>query len=82
MKSSFASFFSYLFVTTILTLIISAFGTAIVGVRHLLTTISDSEKTIGYYMLAVFIASLLLAPLFLYINQKLDRIDRRFEDDF
>lgn len=82
MKSSMAAFFSYLFITSVIALIISAFGAVIVGIRHLLTTISDTEQTIGYYFLLLFIASLVLAPLFLHLNQKFDRLDRRYDDDF
>lgn len=80
MKSSFASLFSYLFMTAIVVVVISAFGTAIIGTRYFLTSISDSEISLGYNFVIVFVVSALLAPLFLHISLKLERRDRIDEE--
>ena len=80
MKSSIAAFLSYLFIAAIVVLIISAFGAVIIGIRHILTTISETEKSIGIKFLITFVCSGVLAPVILYLNLKLDRLDKIHED--
>lgn len=82
MKSSLAAFLSYVFMTSIIVLLVSAFGTVIVGARYFFTTISETEKSIGFNFLIIFIVSGILAPILLYLNQKMDRLDRVKEDDY
>lgn len=81
MKSSIAAFLSYLFMTVVILLVVSAFGALIIGARYIFTSISETEKSIGYNLLLIFIASGVLAPILLYLNQKFDRLDRIDEED-
>jgi|GEM_PF-2034185 len=80
MKSSLASLFSYLFMTAIIVVVISAFGTAIIGTRYFLTSISDTEKALGINFLTVLVVAGLLAPLLLHLSLKLERKDKIDEE--
>ena len=80
MKSSLASLFSYLFMTAIIVVVISAFGAAIIGIRYFLTSISHTEKALGINFLTVLIVAGLLAPLLLHLSLKLERKDKIDEE--
>lgn len=81
MKSSIAAFLSYLFMTVIIVLVVSAFGALIVGVRYFFTSISEAEKSIGYNFMLIFITCAIIAPIILHLNLKLDRLDKINEED-
>ncbi len=82
MKSSLAAFLSYLYMTCIVVLLVSAFGTIIIGIRYFLTSVSETEKSIGFNFLIIFLLSGILAPILLHLSQKLDRLNRVNEDDY
>ena len=81
MKSLLAPVFSYLFMACIITLFISIFAVVIIFVRHFFITIGEEEKNLGINFLMALVTSGVLAPIFLYINQRLDRIDKLKEEE-
>jgi sensor histidine kinase YesM len=75
MRNSLPNFFSYLFMTAALIALFSAFGMIIIFLRSYVMSINDLEQRTGYILLYIFIISLILAPTFLYISDKLEKID-------
>ena len=65
--------FSYLFMISIFLSVISGFFLVMVLLRHLFSTISETETNLAYNSSIVFVISIILAPIFLSISQKLER---------
>jgi hypothetical protein len=65
--------FSYLFMISIFLSAISAFFVVIVLVRHFFASVSETETSLAYNSLKVFVICIILAPIFLSISQKLEK---------
>jgi hypothetical protein len=65
--------FSYLFMVSIFLSAISLFFIVIVLLRHFFGSVSETESSLAYNSLIVFVISVILAPIFLGISQKLER---------
>ena len=81
MKSLLAPIFSYLFMACISLLIISIFAVVIIFVRHIFVSIGEEEKNLGIKFLIALVTSGALAPIFLYLNQRCDRVDDLKEEE-
>ena len=79
MRDSLSSIFSYLFMTTIFMLILSAFGMLIVFLRSLFTDIGDMETRVGFLFVYILIICIILAPIFLYVSNKLEKYGGRID---
>jgi len=79
MRDSLSSVFSYLFTTTIFIIILSAFGALIVFLRSIFTRIGNVEARVGFLFIYILIACVILAPIFLFIANKLEKHGRRME---
>lgn len=79
MRDSLSSIFSYLFMTTIFMLILSAFGMLIVFLRSLFTDIGDMETRVGFLFVYILIICIILAPIFLYVSSKLEKYGGRID---
>lgn len=73
MRDSLPNFFSYLFMTTALIALFSAFGMIVIFLRAHVISINVLEKETGFIFLYIFIISFILAPTFLYISYKIDK---------
>jgi len=73
MRNPLPSFFSYLFMTAGLIALFSAFGMILIFLRYYVISISDLEKQTGFIFLYIFITSVILAPTFFYISDKLSK---------
>jgi len=65
--------FSYLFAISIFISAISAFFVVLVLLRHFFSSVSETEAHLAYNSLIVFVISIVLAPIFLSISQKLEK---------
>lgn len=79
MRDSLSSVFSYLFTTTIFIIILSAFGALIVLLRSMFTDISNVEARVGFLFIYILITCVILAPIFLYVSNKLEKHGGRME---
>ena len=79
MRDSLSSIFSYLFMTTIFMLILSAFGMLIVFLRSFFTDIGDMETRVGFLFVYILIICIILAPIFLYVSNKLEKYGGRID---
>lgn len=79
MRDSLSSVFSYLFTTTIFIIILSAFGALIVFLRSIFTDIGDVETRVGFLFIYILIACVILAPVFLFVSNKLEKHGGRME---
>lgn len=77
MRESLSSIFSYLFMTAVFISVMTAFGMVIIILRAIIIDISDAEKEIAFLFLYTFLTSIILAPIFLYISNKLEKHGRR-----
>lgn len=80
MNETLSSFFSYLFMTSIFGSVVSAFVVFVIVLRNFLTSISGLEKQIAYNFGVVFIVCIVLAPIFLYISERLEKASKKQED--
>jgi hypothetical protein len=53
--------------------VISAFFVVIFLLRHLFATVSETETSLAYNGLIVFVICIILAPIFLNISHKLEK---------
>ena len=65
--------FSYLFVISIFLSAISSFFVVMVLLRHFFASVSETETSLAYNSLIVFVICVILAPIFLSIYQKLEK---------
>ena len=70
MKSVAASIFSYLFMASSITAIISLFAILLILLRHFFGAASTSEREALYFFLLAFIVSLFLVPISLFLAEK------------
>jgi len=75
MRDSLPDLFSYLFMTAALMALFSAFGVIIIFLRSYVIVINDLERQTGSILLYILIASLILAPTFLYFSYKIEKND-------
>lgn len=81
MKSILSTLFSYLFMATIVVILVSSFALVIILIRHFLVSIGEDEKQLGYNFLIALVTSGILSPIFLFLNRKFDRIEKLKEED-
>lgn len=77
MKDSLSTLFSYLFMVAVFIAVITAFGMIIIVLRAVTMDISSVEKQVAFLFLYTFVASIILAPIFLYISSKLEKHGKR-----
>ena len=80
MKESLSSLFSYLFMAAVAVCVISLFGALIILMRSFTMDIGGMEKQTGYAFLYVFIACIILAPIFHYISSSLEKRARQRDE--
>ena len=81
MRASISGITSYLFMASLIALVISLFALIIIISRHFFGTITNNEIVIGYRFLTIFIISAIIAPITLYINLKFDRIEKLNDEE-
>lgn len=74
MKSSLASFFSYLFMASLLVSLISGLTLVVILLRYFSGASAGSEEDIAYYFFIILVVSMCCAPVSLYISNKLGRL--------
>ena len=72
MKKSLPEVFSYLSMTAGLVALFSAFGMIIIFLRSSVINISDLETKTGYTFLYIFLASIVLVPIFFYLSNRFE----------
>lgn len=77
LRSSLGKLFSYIFMTSILLLAISAFFLIVVVLRYFFTDISRTEIDFGYDMLKLFIVCLVLSPVSFLISNRLEKLRKK-----
>jgi len=77
LRSSIGKLFSYIFMTSIVLLAISAFFLIVVVLRYFFTDISRTEIDFGYDMLILFIVFLVLSPVSFLISDRLGKLRRK-----
>ncbi|MEQ9619480.1 MAG: hypothetical protein RIG61_09940 [Deltaproteobacteria bacterium] len=80
MRDSLSSVFSYLFMTAVFISVISAFGIILILIRSFIVEISEIEKQTGFIFLYIFLACIILAPIFLFISNKLEKYGKRVDE--
>ncbi len=80
MRDSLAHILSYLFMSAAVTCVISAFGVIIIFLRSMFGNISQTEKDTGFLFVYIFIACIILAPIFLYASNKLEKYSGRMDE--
>ena len=73
MKSVVASIFSYLFMASSITAIISLFAILLMLLRHFFGAASSGEREALYFFLIAFIVSLFLVPLSLFLAERFSK---------
>ena len=81
MKSSISGLSSYVFMASLVALVVSAFALVIIVSRHFFTTISANEIEMGYRFLTIFIASAIVAPITPYISLRCDRVEKLKDEE-
>ena len=74
MRSTIASFFSYLFVAFVFVSLISALTLVVIMLRYFSGALGKSEEEIAYYFFIILVVSISCAPISLYISNKLGRL--------
>ena len=80
MKSSLASFFSYLFMASVLVCLISALTLVVILLRYFSGASGRSEEEIAYYFFIILVVSISCAPISLYVSNKLGRLSRQRDE--
>ena len=80
MRSSIASFFSYLFMASAFVFLISAICLLVIVLRYYGTSVSPTEIEVAYYLLILLIIAIILGPISLYISNKLGHFTGRKEE--
>jgi len=80
MKSSLASFFSYLFMTSSIMSLVSALTLVIIVLRYFFGSTGKSEEEIARYIFIVLVISICCAPISLYISNKLGKVSGRKDE--
>lgn len=80
MRDQLSSLFSYLFMTSAVTGVISAFGVIIIVIRAVVQDISITEKQAGFIFLYIFIIAAAAAPVFLFISNRLEKYSGRMDE--
>lgn len=80
MRDSLSSVFTYLFMVAVFISLVSAFGMILILVRSFIIEISVTEKQIGFKFLYVFLTCIILAPIFLFTSNKLEKSGRRLDE--
>lgn len=80
MRDQLSSIFSYLFMFTAVLCLISAFAVIIIFIRSIVHDISLAEKQTGFIFLYIFIIGAVLAPVFLYVSNKLEKYSGRMDE--
>lgn len=79
MKSSFAVFFSYLFMTAAIVSMVSILCLIVVFLRHFTNTGGTTEMETARYFLAALVIGGVLTPLSLYLSDRLGKLDGKRE---
>ncbi len=80
MKEFLASLFSYLFMIALIVLGVSLFASSVIGLRYFFIPIGAEEKELGKKLLLVAGTSFILAPVFLFLSEKLEKVKISKED--
>lgn len=80
MRDSLSSVFSYLFTVAVFISLISAFGMILILLRSFIVEISGIEKQTGFIFLYIFLTCIILAPIFLFISNKLEKHGRQVDE--
>jgi|GEM_PF-1906410 len=80
MRDQLSSIFSYLFMSAAVICLISAFAAIIIFIRSLVQDIGMMEKQTGFLFLYIFVIAALLAPVFLYVSNKLEKYSGRMDE--
>lgn len=80
MRDSLSSVFSYLFMVAVFISVVAAFSTILILLRSFIVEISVTEKQIGFIFLYIFLTCIILAPIFLFISNRLEKSGRRLDE--
>ncbi len=80
MRDQLASIFSYLFMSAAVICLISAFAVIIIFIRSIVHDIGIAEKQTGFVFLYIFIIAAVLAPIFLYVSNRLEKYSGRMDE--
>jgi len=80
MRDVLSNVFSYLFMGSAVICLISALGVIIVFIRSLVQDIGINERNMGFYFLYIVIISAVLAPVFLFVSNRLEKYSGRMDE--
>jgi hypothetical protein len=80
MRDQLSSIFSYLFMSSAVICLISAFGVIIIFIRSFVQDIGIAEKQTGFLFLYIFIIAAVSAPIFLLISNRLEKYSGRMDE--
>lgn len=80
MRDQLSSIFSYLFMGAAITCLISAFAVIIIFIRSFVLDIGKAETQTGFFFLYMFIIAAVLAPVFLYVSNRLEKYSGRMDE--
>jgi hypothetical protein len=73
-KGYFTDIFIYLFMIAVFASIICGLSLIVFALRHTFVTVSETEQRIAHYLLIIFICSVVIIPVSLYIVDRLERL--------
>lgn len=76
MRDQLSSAFSYLFMTSVIVSFVSLFAVLTIFLRSFMTNIGDLEKQTGYVFLYTLLICIILAPIFLYLGNRIEKYKR------
>lgn len=79
MRDQLSSVFSYMFMASVFVSVVSLFAVLIIFLRFFMMEIGELEKQTGYAFLYIFIICIILAPVFLYLSNRLEKYKRRMD---
>lgn len=81
MKQSFGMLFSYLFMSSIVVILLSAFGTIIITVRYFVSSIEPEEIKLWKKFATILLISCACSPILLHISRKLEISNKQHHED-
>lgn len=74
MRGYLISIFVYIFMVAAVASAIGAVSLIVFFLRYNFATVSETERKVAHYLLIIFISSVIMVPVSLYIADRLERV--------
>lgn len=74
MRGYLISIFVYIFMVAAVASAIGAVSLIVFFLRYSFATVSETERKVAHYLLIIFISSVIMVPVSLYIADRLERV--------